>query len=99
GNMVGCASERDPINRVQPNAVSKSFFVGDIKDAKDDPEFYARAMLIDVPYGAGDTLFTNSFNAVTRIKWEIQENYLIGRLTYERIQGSDGKGLKSAKPN
>ena len=28
GLMAGCAEERDPINRVQPNALPKSFFVG-----------------------------------------------------------------------
>ena len=29
GGMVGCAAERDPINRVQLNAIPKSFLVGD----------------------------------------------------------------------
>ena len=27
-SLSGCASERDPINRVQPEALQKSFFVG-----------------------------------------------------------------------
>ena len=62
--MVGCAAERDPINRVQLNAIPKSFLVGaDYTDAKDDPEFYARSMLIKVPYGesgADFLLFTNT---------------------------------------
>ena len=83
--MVGCASERDPINRVQLNAIPKSFLVGaNYTDAKDDPEFYARSMLIKVPYGqsGGDAeLFTNSINSVSKIKWQIQESKLVGRVS------------------
>ena len=38
----GCAQERDPINKVQANALAKSFFVGaSLSDTSDDPEFYA----------------------------------------------------------
>jgi len=50
--VMGCAAERDPINRVQPNAIPKSFFIGgNFNDSADDPEFYARSMVVDVPYG------------------------------------------------
>ncbi len=49
----GCAQEREPINRVQPNAIKKSFFQGDnLQDTSDDPEFWAQAMITDVGYGA-----------------------------------------------
>ena len=49
----GCAEEREPINRVQPNALAKSFFIGeDFVDTGDDPAFYARAVITDVGYGA-----------------------------------------------
>lgn len=95
--MVGCASERDPINRVQLNAIPKSFLVGaNYTDAKDDPEFYARSMLIKVPYGqsGGDAeLFTNSINSVSKIKWQIQESKLVGRVAFERITNTDQQGL------
>ena len=100
GAMVGCAAERDPINRVQLNAIPKSFLVGEnYTDAKDDPEFYARSMLIKVPYGqsGGDAeLFTNSINSVSKIKWQIQESKLVGRVSFERIVGTDGQGTKGA---
>lgn len=92
---AGCAGERAPIDRVQPNALRKSFFVGkDLQDLGDDPEFYARATLVDVGYGAfQDGLFTSSYaEPVTLIKWVIQESQLVGRLSYERISNSDGKG-------
>lgn len=94
---VGCAEERDPINRVQANALPKSFFVGQkLEDTSDDPEFYIRNTVVDVPYGAAqDGLFTASYaQPVSRIKWEIQEEQLIGRQTYERINDSDHKGSR-----
>ena len=95
--MVGCAAERDPINRVQLNAIPKSFLVGaNYTDAKDDPEFYARSMLIKVPYGqsGGDAeLFTNSINSVSKIKWQVQETKLVGRVSFERVNGTDQQGL------
>ncbi len=38
--LSGCASERAPINRVQPEALQKSFFVGaSLTDDADDPQF------------------------------------------------------------
>ncbi|HVJ91334.1 MAG TPA: hypothetical protein VM580_16130, partial [Labilithrix sp.] len=97
---VGCAAERDPINRVQANAIPKSFFVGaKLNDSSDDPEFYARSMVIDVPYGesGGDLMFTNSINAMAKIKWAIEENNLVGRISFERISGTDGNGPTPVK--
>ncbi len=96
---VGCAQERPPINRVQPNYFDKSFFIGkDYTSAGDDPEFYSRATLVDVGYGAGqDGLFTSTYaQPVTRVKWQVTENLLIARLSYERISNSDGKGAGKA---
>ena len=97
GGMVGCAAERDPINRVQLNAIPKSLFVGNnYSDPSDDPEFYARTMVVDVPYGESGSdflMFTNTINSVSRIKWTIEEEQLIGRVAFERIDGTDGKGL------
>src|SRR5690606_26188747 len=90
----GCAEEREPINRVQPYALKKSYFVGEnLLDGSDDPEFYFNTTIIDVGYGAYGGIFTSTYaQPVARIKWVIDEDSLIGRLTYERIEGSDGKG-------
>ncbi|MGI5864654.1 MAG: hypothetical protein ACOX6T_21760 [Myxococcales bacterium] len=96
GLAVGCAEERDPINRVQPNALPKKFFVGEkLLDASDDPEFWSQATLIDVGYGAAqDGLFTSTYaQPMSRVKFVIQEKQLIARLTYERIDDSDHKGM------
>ena len=100
--QAGCAEERAPINRVQPNLLPKSFFVGaDLQDPKDDPEFWARGTVTDVGYGAhADGLFTSTYaQPVTRIKWEITEDKLVGRVAYERIQDSDHKGVGNARPD
>ena len=94
--MVGCASERDPINRVQLNAIPKSFLVGqNYSDPSDDPEFYARSMVIKVPYGESGSdflMFTNTINSMSKIKWQIQESTLVGRVSFERISNTDNQG-------
>ena len=90
-----CAQERDPINRVQADALDKSFFVGpDLVSTADDPEFYRRGTVVDVVYGAGqDGLFTSTYaQPLSRIKFEITEDKLNARLSYERISGTDNKG-------
>lgn len=92
----GCAEERAPINRVQANALEKRFFVGALATPDDDPEFYMRVTVTDVDSGAGsDGLFTNSDAQPTmRIRWEVTQDLLIARLTYERIENTDGKGAR-----
>jgi hypothetical protein len=94
--LVSCAEEREPINRVQPNALSKAFFVADPADPADDPEFYMRTTVVDVAAGAGaEGLFTNSDSQpVSRIRFEITEQLLIARLTYELVDHTDGKGAR-----
>lgn len=80
--LPGCAEEREPINRVQPNALSKTFFVNDLADPSDDPEFFMRNTVVDVAAGAGaDGLFTSSdAQPVARVRFEITEQLLeIGR--------------------
>lgn len=94
--LAACAEEREPINRVQPFALDKQYFVGeDLTDAADDPEFWTQATLIDVGYGAAqDGLFTSTYaQPMSRVRWQITEDHLIARVAYERIDGSDGKGL------
>jgi hypothetical protein len=92
----GCATERPPINRVQPNALEKSFFVGeDLQDPSDDPEFYTAATVIDMPYGSQHGLFSGLTGGLARIKWEISEDVLLARRTYEHIEDVDGRGART----
>ncbi len=94
--LLGCAEEREPINRVGAGALTKSFFVGALADRDDDPEFFMRVTVIDAASGAGnDGLFTSSDGQPTnRVRWEITEKLLLARLTYELVEGTDGKGLR-----
>lgn len=94
--LGGCAEEREPISRVQANALKKDFFVGQmLQDPEDDPEFYGAATVIDVPYGVDHGLFSGSAGGLKRLKWEITESKLLARATYETIEGVDGNGSKT----
>jgi hypothetical protein len=88
-----CAEERPPINRVQPNALAKNFFVGAVGNPEDDPEFFYRPTVVDVDYGAGQSsLFTASYaQTLVRIRWEVSEDLLLARLSYDRIDGTSGE--------
>ena len=94
---AGCAQSRDPINRVQANALDKHFFVGaSLSDPSDDPEFYMGNRIIDEPLGVGQGFWLfQSLGSFARIKWEIQETQLIARLTYERVKNSDHFGSQA----
>jgi hypothetical protein len=99
GIFAGCAEERSPVDRVQPYALEKALFIGeDFNDPADNPEFWTQGTLIDVGYGAAqDGLFTSTYaQPMSRMKWQVTEDLLLGRLAYERIEGSDGKGAGSA---
>lgn len=92
---AGCAEERPPINRVQPNALQKAFFVGsNLADPADDPEFYAAATVIDTPYGVDHGLYSGQAGGLKRLKWEILEDQLVARATYETYDGVDGHGSR-----
>jgi hypothetical protein len=94
--LAGCAQQRAPVNRVQPDALDKTFFVGkDLADTSDDPEFYMRTTIVDAPYGAADGLFTSSYaQPLVRIRWQITEDLLLARLSYELINDSDYHGVR-----
>lgn len=92
---LSCATERDPINQVQVGALPKSFFVGALADTTDDPEFYMRTTVVRADSGGQDGLFTNSDGQpVVRVKWEITEELLVARLSYERINDMAHNGLR-----
>src|ERR1700761_4832998 len=97
--LTSCASERPPINRVQADALSKHFFVGDnLSDPGDDPEFYWRNYVVDAPVSQS-LIGGGSWSAVARIRWEITEKQLIGRKAYQIAVGADDKGAAQKDPN
>lgn len=79
GGAQGCAGERDPINRVQPNALSKSLFVRADADGRwlsDSDSWYFRATITDVP-ASQSTAFIGAAGEMYRVKWRIEENFLV----------------------
>jgi hypothetical protein len=93
--MVGCAAERDPIDRTQPGVVTKSFFIGaNFEDYKDDPEFRTKSYNIDS--GAQTSSYLAAIggsSAVDRVRWEVTENWLFARRSYQESPGADNRGL------
>ncbi len=79
----GCGDPRPPISRVQVGALEKSVFRG---------EWYFQQTVIDSPYSAGFT-FVGEQGRLERIRWEIQEDYLLARRSYEWIAGADDSGI------
>jgi hypothetical protein len=94
---IDCAQERDPINRVRENALPKSFFVGaHYTDQNDDPEFYANNFVVD---GTADNAMmpVGTYDDVDRIRWEIQEDFLLARKSYEYVEGSEGRAASAQR--
>jgi hypothetical protein len=79
----GCGDPRPAINQVQPGAIEKSVFAG---------EWYFQQTVVDTPYSAGFT-FVGEQGRLERIRWEIQENFLLARRTYQWIAGAEPAGI------
>ena len=80
---AGCAEERAPIDRVQPNALAK----GDL-----DGEYFYQRTVVGVPAADGFTFVgSTDFNSMKRIRWDIQEDFLYGRRMTELIEGADAR--------
>lgn len=94
---AGCAEEREPINKVQPDALKKDFFVGGLADPNDDPEFYWRNFVVDGSE-AQSMIGIGSWSGVDRIRWEITEHKLFARKAYGIADGADDKGKPDGSP-
>lgn len=94
--LFGCASERPAINRVQANALSKDFFVGDVADPDDDPVFLVRNFVVDAS-ASQELVGLSSASALERVRFHITENMLFARRAYSLIDG-DEKGT-TEQPN
>lgn len=93
---AGCAAERDPINRVQPNALPKSFFLGqDLQSPNDDPEFRMKSFVVGSSVNQS-AFSVGEFSAVDRIRWEVTEGMVIARRAYQESPGADNRGTSAA---
>ncbi|MCC7382505.1 MAG: zinc-dependent metalloprotease [Deltaproteobacteria bacterium] len=75
---AGCAQDVGDVDRTQPYRLKKALF---------DGEWYHQKTTIDVPYSAGFT-FTGETSETERVKWEIQEEYLIAYRTYDLVENT-----------
>jgi hypothetical protein len=86
GLVPGCGDPQPAVNRVQPMALEKAIFAG---------EWYMQQTVIDTPYSVGFT-FVGEQGGLERIRWEIQEDYLVARRSYQHIAGSEPQGIGGA---
>ncbi len=97
---TNCAEERAPINRVQANALDKSFFVGDIANDSDDPTFFSRHFVVDATQSQ-DMVGVSQASGLERIRWDITEHMLFARRAYSVVEGEadepDGDYLAAYK--
>jgi hypothetical protein len=77
--LVGCAAEIGDIDRTEPNLFPKSWFTG---------EWYVRPTVIRTQFNQGQ-LFEGLEGTMEKIRWEVQENHLIGWRSYEFIPNSE----------
>lgn len=79
GTLASCAEQQPAINRVQAYALPKSLFQG---------EWFFNQTVVDVPSTRTVTFEgETTFMATHRVRWDIQENYLYARVSYEKVQG------------
>jgi len=83
GVSTGCNGERPTVNRVQANAVEKAVFEG---------EWHYLQTVIDTPHTIEWT-FVGEQSRLEKIRWEIQEDLLIARRSYEWIRDGEGPGI------
>lgn len=86
GVAPGCGDLQPPVDRVQAGAVEKSVFAG---------EWYFQQTVIDTPYSS--FTFVGYQGDMERIRWEVQEDFLLARRSYEYINDSEVGGLSGAQ--
>lgn len=95
----GCAEERDPINRVQANAIPKSLFVRADAQGRyldDSDSWFFRATITDVPTSQS-TGFIGAAGNMYRVKWRIEETDLVAyREDPDILNSGDKSGGKVA---
>lgn len=86
GAVVGC-DVQPAVNRVQPNVTRKA----DIRGG----EWYFLSTVVDTPFAA-DFTFVGEQGTLERIEWEIQEDFLVARRSYETVAGADPEGINGS---
>jgi hypothetical protein len=79
--VTGCAQDVGDIDRTQPNALKKSDFNG---------VWYFRQTVTDVPYSISYA-FVGVGSEMEKIRWEVQEDFLVAYRVYEKEPGNDNE--------
>jgi hypothetical protein len=77
---TSCAQEVGDIDRTQPNLLPKTMFV--------DHAWFVRQTVTDVPATSAFS-FVGETGTLEIVRWEIQQNYLVGYRAYEKVPGAD----------
>ncbi len=100
----GCAEERPPINRVQPDYQDKRDFIPVEYDAlatgirlgslspsmiEREPVFYTQTTMIAKPTTSGFVGLT-SYGNLEKVRWEVTEHALIARQAYRFVRDAPG---------
>ena len=84
--LVSCADAQPAVIRVGNDVIEKSAFTG---------EWYYLQTVVDTPYSIPYT-FVGEQSLLERVQWEIQEDILIARRSYEFVAGAEGEGIAGA---
>ncbi|MFK8004220.1 MAG: zinc-dependent metalloprotease [Polyangiales bacterium] len=85
--FTGCTDGQPAVNRVQPNAMAREALL--------QGEWYFLQTVIDSPYSASYT-FVGEQGSTDKVRFEITEDFLIARRTYEFVDGAEGEGIAGA---
>lgn len=77
--FTACAADVGDVDRTQPNRIKKTVFEG---------EWYLQKTTFDVPYSSGYT-FSGETSLLERVRFEVQEGFLIAYRPYEPIENSN----------
>jgi len=77
--LVGCPEARPPVDQTQALPIAKALF---------DGEWYFQRTVIDTPW-ASEFTFVGDQGELDRVRWRIEEGFLVAVRSYERFDGSD----------
>jgi hypothetical protein len=80
GTLLGCAQDVGTIDRTQPNLLPKTMFL--------EHQWFVRQTVTDVPSTSAFS-FVGETSTLDIVRWEIQQDYLVGYRAYERTPGAD----------
>lgn len=79
--VTSCMETRPAINRVQPNVIRKADLAG---------EWYFQQTIVDLDTSSNyTTIGDNAFWDMERIRWDVQEDFLYARRSFEWVENSD----------